>query len=295
MSILAGIEAGGTKFICGVGDDSGNVIEKVRFETHTAAQTMPKVYDFLKAMHQKYTIEAVGIGCFGPIDPNPESDQYGYITQTPKAGWQNFDMVSSIGQIIDVPIGFDTDVNAAALGEYYWGNAVDLTDFLYLTIGTGIGGGGMVNGQLIHGSMHPEMGHILMPIDREKDHFAGICPYHHTCLEGMASGPAIETRWQVSSALVLPADHPAWQLEADYLAHALVNFILILSPQRIIMGGGVMKQLQLFPAIQRRVCQYLAGYIQNQCINQIDQYIVPPGLESNAGLVGALALAKRAL
>ncbi len=294
MSILAGIEAGGTKFVCGVGTDKGEIIEKVRIETHTAAETMPMVCQFLIEMDAKYGLDAIGIGCFGPIEPDPLSDQYGHITTTTKPGWQNFDMVSCVRQAVDVPIGFDTDVNAAALGEYYWGNACNLTDFLYLTVGTGIGGGGMVNGQLVHGSMHPEMGHIMVPIDRQKDHFAGNCAYHGQCLEGMAAGPAIKERWQVDSALDLPPDHVAWQLEAEYLAYALTNFILVLSPQRIIMGGGVMKQSQLFPIIRDKTRQYLAGYIKNSSIDNIDQYIVPPGLKSDAGLAGSLALAKQA-
>jgi fructokinase len=202
-------------------------------------------------------------------------------------------MAGIVERALGVPVGFDTDVNVAALGEAHWGNAQGLTTFLYLTVGTGIGGGGLFNGRLMHGLVHPEMGHMLLPHDRKADPFPGICPYHGDCLEGLACGPALQARWGMAGGS-LPPDHPAWVMEADYLALACVNFICILSPQRIILGGGVMSQGQLFPLIRQRVQALLNGYIQAPAIlEQIDTYIVPPGLGSRAGVLGALALAEQ--
>jgi fructokinase len=193
-----------------------------------------------------------------------------------------------------VPVGFDTDVNGAALGEYRWGAAQGLDTFIYLTIGTGLGGGGMVNGKLIHGLIHPEMGHIRPP-RHPNDDYPGACPFHGDCLEGMAAGPALEGRWGQRGE-TLPLDHPAWEMEAHYLAMGLVNFVCTLSPQRIIMGGGVMEQAHLFPLIRRKVQNFLNGYVQSPVIlEQIDDYIVPPGLGNRAGVLGAIALAEQAV
>ena len=193
-----------------------------------------------------------------------------------------------------VPVGFDTDVNVAALGEWRWGAAQGLDTFLYITVGTGVGGGGLSNGRMMHGLLHPEMGHILIPHDRQADPFPGHCPFHGDCLEGLISGPAIEERWGVPGE-TLPPDHPAWVLEAHYLALACVNFICTLSPQRIILGGGVASQLHMFPLIRREVQALLAGYIQAKEIttNDIESYIVPPALGARAGVLGAIALAEQ--
>jgi len=193
-----------------------------------------------------------------------------------------------------VPVGFDTDVNGAALGENRWGAAQGLDTFLYLTIGTGIGGGGLVGGKLMHGLIHPEMGHVRLPHDREQDPFDGLCPYHGDCLEGLASGPAIEKRWG-TPAHALPEAHPAWELEARYLALALTGYICTLSPQRIVLGGGVMQQQSLFPRIRQNVLELLNGYVQSPALlDRIDEYIVPPGLGNQAGVLGAIALAQDA-
>jgi fructokinase len=193
-------------------------------------------------------------------------------------------------QALGVPVGFDTDVNAAALGEWQWGAAQGLGNFIYLTVGTGIGGGGMAGGRLIHGLVHPEMGHIPVPHDHDRDPFPGRCPFHADCLEGLAAGPALEERWG-RPAETLPGDHPAWALEAHYLALGLMAYICILSPQRIILGGGVMQQKQLFPLIRQEVQQLLNGYVQSPAIvEKIDEYIVPPGLGDKAGVLGSLAL-----
>ncbi len=236
---------------------------------------------------------AIGIAAFGPLDPDPASPTYGHITTTPKEGWAHTDFVGALRRHFDGPIAFDTDVNGAALGEWRWGAARGLDTFIYLTVGTGIGGGGMARGRLLHGLIHPEMGHIRLARDPQRDPFAGICPFHGDCLEGLASGPALEKRWG-QKAETLPPDHPAWDLEADYLAQALHNFICVLSPQRIILGGGVMQQRHLFPRIRARVLASLNGYVQSPALlERIDEYIVPPALGSRAGVLGAIALGER--
>ncbi|MCF6777265.1 ROK family protein [Thiotrichales bacterium 19X7-9] len=294
MTYMAGIEAGGTKFICAVGDSEGKIFKKIRIDTTTPEETISEVVTFFKSQNNQYPIKAIGCGAFGPIDPNKKSTTYGCITSTPKPNWQNFNIVDALSESLQLPVGFDTDVNAAALGEYYWGSARGLSDFIYLTVGTGIGGGAMINGKLLHGAMHAEMGHILIPQDKAKDPFDGICPYHNNCLEGLASGPALKSRWQVDSALKLANDHPAWEIQAEYLAIALCNYIMTLSPQRIILGGGVMKQSHLFPLIRQKVKQKLNDYIVNEMVNHLDESIVPVSLGDNTGVMGALALAKRA-
>jgi fructokinase len=237
---------------------------------------------------------AVGIASFGPIDPDPRSPTFGHITTTPKAGWAHTDLAGEVRRALRCPVGFDTDVNAAALGEHRWGAAQGLDTFVYLTVGTGLGGGGMVNGRLIHGLMHPEVGHMRVPHDRNDDPFPGNCPYHGDCLEGLAAGPAIEARWG-RRAETLPADHPAWDLEAHYLSLGLANLVLSLSPQRIILGGGVMEQRHLFPLMRRGVQSLLNGYVQVQAVlDGIDDYIVPAALAPRSGVLGALALAQDA-
>ncbi len=295
MTLLAGIEAGGTKFVCAIGDQHGKILEQVEFATESPDITIPKVIGFFQVQQKQFPFSAIGIASFGPVDPNPKSDTYGYITSTPKLLWQNFNFVGAIKKAFKLPIGFDTDANAAALGEYYWGHAKGLTDFIYLTVGTGIGGGAMVNGKLLHGAMHAEMGHILIPQDKVKDPFIGNCPFHKNCLEGLASGPAINKRWNLHSSSELPAEHLGWDIESDYLAYAMANYILTLSPQRIILGGGVMKQKQLLPIIQHKTKILLAGYINHTNVHEIEKTIVLAKLDQLAGLYGAIALADEAL
>jgi len=291
MLLWGGVEAGGTKFVCAVGTGPDDLWAEVRFPNTTPEETIGQAIQFFQ--QQKEPLTAIGIASFGPLDPNPDSPTFGYITTTPKPGWAHTDLAGPIRRALGVPVGFDTDVNVAALGEYRWGAAQGLDTFIYLTIGTGIGGGGMVNGKLIHGLIHPEMGHIRIPHDRDTDPYTGSCPYHGDCLEGLASGPALEGRWGQRGE-TLPADHPAWLLEADYLAFALTNIICILSPQRIILGGGVMQQRQLFPLVRRRVQELLNYYLSVPAIlDQIDDYIVPPGLGDRAGVLGAIALAQQ--
>jgi fructokinase len=287
--LYGGIEAGGTKMICAVGTGPADLPAQISFPTTTPGETLARIIAFF----QQQQLAAIGIGSFGPISPDRHAPDYGYITSTPKPGWAQTDIAGTIGRALGVPVGFDTDVNAAALGEWRWGAAQGLSTFLYLTVGTGIGGGGLSNDRLMHGLLHPEMGHIRLPHDRQADPFPGICPYHGDCLEGMASGPALKARWNVP-AESLSSDHPAWALEAHYLALACVTFICTLSPQRIILGGGVMSQSHLFPLIHQEVQALLNGYIQAPALLwQIDTYIVPPALGSQVGVLGALALAEQ--
>ncbi len=288
MNLYGGIEAGGTKFVCGVGTGPKDISAETRFPTTTPDETLGRAIEFFKG---QVPLTAIGVGSFGPTDPDPASATFGHITATPKPGWEGTDFVGALKKAFDVPIGFDTDVNGAALGEHRWGAAQGLDTFIYLTIGTGIGGGAMVEGNLLHGVMHPEMGHIRLPHDWNQDPYKGRCPFHGDCLEGLASGPALEARWG-ARAETLPADHPAWDLEATYLAYALVNFILTLTPQRIILGGGVMEQPQLFPLVRAKTQELLNGYFQiPEILDKIESYIVPPALGNQAGLLGAIALA----
>lgn len=293
MSLWGGIEAGGTKFVCAVGTGPDDLRAEVRFSTTTPQETLDRAIRFFQEQQGEEPLAAVGIASFGPLDPNPDSPTFGYITTTPKPGWAHTDVAGPIRRALGVPVGFDTDVNAAALAEYRWGAARGLDTFIYLTVGTGIGGGGMVNGQLVHGLIHPEMGHIRIPHDWQRDPYAGSCPYHGDCFEGLAAGPALEGRWGRRGE-TLPADHPAWQLEAEYLALGLVNFICTLSPQRIVIGGGVMQRPHLLPLVHRRVRELLNGYLQVPSIlEHIDDYIVPPALGDRAGVLGAIALGQQ--
>jgi fructokinase len=294
--LYGGIEGGGTKFVCAVGTGPQDLRAETRYLTTTPEETIARAVAFFQAQEQVHgKMAAVGIGSFGPVDLNPKSPTWGYITSTPKEGWRQANFAQAVREALKVPVGFDTDVNAAALGEGTWGAARGLDTYIYLTIGTGIGGGGVVSGQLIHGALHSEVGHMRIPHDWQADPFKGNCPFHGDCLEGLATGPAMEKRWG-QRAETLPLEHPAWGLEANYLALALVNLICTLSPQRIIMGGGVMSQMQMFPMIHRRVQELLNGYLQfPEVLEDIDRYIVPPELGGRAGVLGAIALARQVI
>ena len=293
-TLYGAVEAGGTKFVCMVGTGPGDMREQARFPTTSPETTLLETLTFFRSAESRLgKLSAIGIASFGPVDLHPDSPTFGFITSTPKPGWANVDIVGTLRDALGVKVGFDTDVNAAALGEWRWGAAQALDTFLYLTIGTGIGGGGMVNGRLMHGLVHPEMGHVRIPHDLETDPFAGTCPFHGDCLEGLASGPAMNARW-LQPAEQLPADHPGWALEARYLALALVNFICTVSPERIVIGGGVMSSGRLFPLIRQQALELLGNYVRApQLLNGIDDYIVPPWLGEHAGVLGALALAQR--
>lgn len=290
--LYGGIEAGGTWFVCAVGTGPDNLSE-IRFRTTTPMETIKKAIDFFIEQSKREPLAAIGIGSFGPVDINPASPTYGHIIVTPKPGWTNIDFAGIVKQALNIPICLDTDVNLAALAEHRWGAAQKLDTFIYLTVGTGIGGGGMVNGQLMHGLIHPEMGHIRVPHDWKRDPFPGSCPFHEDCLEGLAASPALERRWGQPPE-TLPPDHQAWQLEGHYLALGLANFICTLSPQRIMLGGGVMEQPQLLPMVRKMVQQLLNGYIPApEVLTKIDEYIVPPSLGKQAGVLGAIALASQ--
>jgi fructokinase len=290
--VFGGVEAGGTKFVCAVGSSPEDLRNDIRIPTTTPQETLERVINYFREQGQQSPLEAVGIAAFGPLDLHPASTTYGYITATPKPGWAYTDLAGTLRKALDLPVAIDTDVNTAALGEHHWGAAQGLDTFIYLTIGTGIGGGGLVNGKLIHGLVHPEMGHIRIPHNREKDPYPGWCPFHGDCFEGLANGPAMKQRWG-QPAETLPPDHPAWTLEAEYLASAICNFILTLSPQRIVIGGGVMEQAHLLPMVRRNVQALLNGYVSaSEILGEIDHYIVSPRLGKWAGVLGAIALAQ---
>ena len=274
--MLGAIEAGGTKFVCGAGAGPAD-IETIRIPTTSPEETTEAAITFLR----RRGVTAVGIASFGPVDL-----ARGRITTTPKTAWRNFELARTVCEALGVPVAFDTDVNGAALGEARWGAARGVPDFLYITIGTGIGGGAMVNGALLHGLSHPEMGHVRIPHDRARDPFAGVCPFHGDCLEGLASGPAMEARWG-TSARDLPADHEAWQLEAHYLALGIANWICALSPRLVLAGGGVAECEHLLPLVRRELTAALNGYLDAPPI-------LRPALRAQAGVLGALALAETA-
>jgi fructokinase len=293
MSIYGGVEAGGTKFVCAVGSGPDDLQDEIRFETTSPEETINRTLEYFKKQNLKEQLLAVGIGSFGPIELNRKLSNYGFITSTPKPGWSNINICGLIKEELKIPVGFNTDVNAAALGEYEWGAGRGLNNFIYLTIGTGIGGGVMINGRLLHGLQHPEMGHIFIPQDIKADPYEGNCPFHKNCFEGLASGPAMKNRWGKSPE-DLNKNHKAWDLEAQYISHALTNYICTLSPERIIIGGGIMEQKKLLPLILTSVKKMLNNYIHMEEIKgNIEKYIVLPSLGKKAGILGALVLAKK--
>jgi fructokinase len=273
------IEAGGTKFLCAVGTGPDD-LRTIVIPTTSPDETVAAAIEFL------HGVSAVGIGSFGPLDLDPASPTFGHITTTPKPLWRDYDLAGAVGRALGIPVAIDTDVNAAARAEARWGAGKNIDSFLYLTIGTGIGGGAMLRGTVLGGASHPEMGHMRIPHDRGLDPFPGVCPWHGDCLEGLASGPALEARWQKPPA-ELPPDHEAWWLEAKYLALALANLSCTLSPRRVLLGGGVMRQRQLFPMLRDELARLLAGYVRMP-------EVMPPGLGDRSGILGALALAETA-
>lgn len=277
MAVFGAIEAGGTKFVCGVGTGPEDLVT-TQIPTGAPEETVAAAVSWLREKSSG-GLRAVGIGSFGPVDLAT-----GYITSTPKTAWRNHDLAGSVRKALGVPVRFDTDVNAAVLGESRWGAAREVSNCLYLTIGTGIGGGAIVGGEILHGLTHTEMGHIRIPHDIAVDPFPGACPYHGNCLEGLASGPAIEARWGASGR-DLPADHPAWALEAKYLAYGIANFVCTLSPERILIGGGVMRRTHLYEMVRTETGRILAGYVE-----RIPE-IMPPQLGERSGVLGALELA----
>jgi len=287
--VYGGVEAGGTKFVVAIGDDKGHIKNRESFPTTTPQETMGKVVEYFK----RNPVDAIGLAFFGPIDPDPKSKTFGYVTTTPKPHWANADVVGDIKKAFgkDFPVGFDTDVNGACLGEVKFGAAKGLDSALYCTIGTGMGCGAYVDGKLIHGLLHPEMGHLRL-VRREDDKYPGYCKFHGACVEGMTCGPAVEDRWKTKGK-DMGVDHPGWDLEGYYLGQAMASYILVLSPKKIILGGGIMHQKQLFPLIHKYTQQFLNNYIQKEEIttDKIKDYIVYPALADDAGIVGAISLA----
>lgn len=294
MTLYGGIEAGGTKFVCAVGTGPGDIRDEVRFPTGPPEPTLARAIDFFAQHARAEPLAALGVACFGPIDPNPASPRYGQVLATTKTGWSYTDVVARLRAGLGIPVGFDTDVNGAALAESRWGAGRDCGTFVYLTVGTGVGGGVVMEGRLHHGMAHTEMGHMRIAHDLDADPYAGNCTFHGDCWEGLACGPAIEARWG-TSARALPPEHPAWALEARYLAQGVMNIVMLLSPDRVAMGGGVMDQQHLFPRIRQELIAQLGGYIQAPGIlDDVDNFIVPPQLGNQAGVLGAIALAQDA-
>lgn len=284
--LFGALEAGGTKMVMAVGTEKGEILEQTSIPTRTPSVTMPEIIDFFKGKD----IKAIGIGSFGPIDLDRTSKTYGYITSTPKLDWVNYNIVGTIRNALNVPVGFDTDVNAAVLGEASWGSLAEVPSGIYITVGTGVGVGVYVNGGLLHGMLHPEAGHILINRHPDDADFEGVCPYHSNCMESLTSGPAIEKRFG-KKAVELESGSKALELLAYYLAQGIVNYILTLSPHRIVLGGGVMSREDLIPLIRKHVVQLMNGYIRTDRMNDIDNYIVPASLGGNQGIMGCIRLA----
>jgi fructokinase len=293
VRLFGAVEAGGTKFVCAIGDETGAIRAESRFPTADPDSTLAAVRRFFSE-RSGAGLTAIGVGSFGPVILDRLSPKYGFIGKTPKAGWSDIDFVGMLRREFSCPVGFDTDVNAAAQAEHLWGAGRDADNLVYLTVGTGIGGGVLVDGAPLHGLLHPEIGHIYPrrhPLDAK---FRGVCPFHGDCVEGLASGPAILARCGADLSQ-LGADHTQWEIQADYLGQLCAQLVLKLSPQRIIMGGGVMAQERLFPDIRRRMLHWLGGYIERgEILEHVQRYIVPPGLGTHAGVLGGVALAMAA-
>ncbi|MEP1142397.1 MAG: ROK family protein [Henriciella sp.] len=286
-----GIEAGGTKFVCALGDARGQILQQITIPTSSPQETLSSVFGFFRSQPQK--VSAIGVGAFGPIDLNTESMSYGRILPTPKPGWTNTDIVGEISSALQTPVSLDTDVNCALLAEAETGAGRGFANLAYVTIGTGIGAGIMTNRQVLYGASHPEIGHMYAPSLPFDQDFEGVCPYHgKNCLEGLVSGPAIYKRWQLTSS-ELPEGHEAWQIIAHYISIVCMNVQLCVAPDKIILGGGVMRQQKLFPLVRDSFRANLNGYGRSGVnLNALEEFIVPPGLNGDAGVIGALQIAR---
>lgn len=287
------IEMGGTKFTTLIARDPKTIIKKKVYPTLNPTDSLQDIVSFFtnEMPDCSAKLKAIGVGCFGPLDLNPDSNTYGFITSTPKAGWEFFNIKGEIEKALDVQVFLETDVNAAAVGEYYLYPANRIRNLVYLTIGTGIGAGIISNGKLIHGLVHPEFGHINIPHDTRKDPFKGICPFHRDCFEGLASAPAMAARWRLPLE-ELPLDHIGWKLEGEYIAYALANLVYTVSPEIIILGGAVMHWQHLFPIIHENTRRIMNRYIKSKALeDNISEYIVPPRLKDDSGILGALSMA----
>ncbi|NBJ68159.1 MULTISPECIES: ROK family protein [Clostridia] len=280
--LIGAIEAGGTKFVCAVGDEAGRIIEKTSFPTTLPEDTLVMAKKFFSS----FKIEALGVGTFGPVNLDRKSATYGTILNTPKIKWRYYPLLERLKTDYEIPVYVDTDVNAACLGEYHFGAGEQADSCLYMTVGTGIGAGFVIDGEVFQGKNHPEMGHILIK-PHPNDSFIGSCPSHGSCLEGLASGTAMENRYGVKAHLLENIAH-VWEIEAYYLAQALMNYYVILSPEKMIVGGGVMKQAKLYTMVQKQFMELLNGYME---VEHVDELIVAPKLEDEQGVKGAIALA----
>ena len=293
LPIFGGVEIGGSEIVCAIGTSPMNILNETIIFTRSPSETLPEIIQFFLNQQKEYgNITAIGIASFGPLDLNPRSPTYGQIISTPKSGWVGTDVIHPFQNALNIPVYLDTDVNGAALGEWLSGAGRGFDTILYMTVGTGIGVGAIFSGKIFHGSNHPEMGHMRIPHDFVNDPFVGICPFHGDCLEGLASGHAIELRW-LSRPENLPYNHPAWALEAQYLAYATTNLIFTFSPQRIILGGGIMRHLGLLKRIQQETNKLVNGY-GNFGEREINQIMVEPMLGDRAGVCGAIGLAMQA-
>lgn len=292
MAIYGTIEGGGTKFVCAVGTAPDDIAAEATIPTTTPDETLGRVINFFS---EHVPLDAIGIAMFGPVDLDPASSSYGHVMSTPKPGWSGTDIVNPLKTAFDIPVGFDTDVNGAALGEGRWGAGQGLDTFLYITIGTGVGGGGVVNGEPLHGLVHPEIGHLRVP-RLPGDEFTGACPFHGDCLEGLVSGPALTLRWG-RPAQELGADRArAVEIASHSLGHAMANLVVTVSPQRIIAGGGVSKLPGLLEATRERMGESLNGYVVSPAFdNGAAGFLVRPGLGDRSGIAGGFVLAERAL
>ena len=291
MKKIGALEAGGTKMVLAIYDEAGQELERLTLPTETPDKTMPP----MQAFFRDNGIDALGVGSFGPLALGKADPNYGAITTTPKLAWRNYPLLQRLTEGLDIPSAIDTDVNAAALAEAEAGAARGCRSAVYVTIGTGIGAGICIDGRPVHGMLHPEAGHMLLRPHPDDPLPRGVCPYHDGCLEGLAAGPALGARAN-GNAKDLPDDHPLFALEAHYLAQMCVNLILTVSPEKIILGGGVMQRASLFPMIRRETQRLLGGYVQTeQVLSGIDDYIVPPALFPVSGLYGSYLLGRQAL
>lgn len=288
-SLYGGVETGGTWVVCALGTGPDEIVARETFATGEPGPTLERIAEFFEGGPRP---AAIGVGSFGPVDLDRASPTWGHVTSTPKPGWAHTPVAPVLRDRLGVPIHFDTDVTTAAIAEHRWGAATGVDSVCYLTIGTGIGAGILIDGRPVHGLIHPEVGHLMVPHDRARDPFAGSCPNHGDCWEGLAAGGAIAARWQANPR-ELPDDHPAWELEAEYIALGILAIVMVASPERVVAGGGVMEHSGLLAAVRARLVALNAGYLESPMIgDEVDRYVVAPALGDDAGVLGAIALAQ---